>query len=424
MKVKREVWLLLLVNGFIVLNIIFRNLDLLAAIIDDEVSPYVLLESDLTPVTYQPVKKVVDYVGNEEIQMEPDRKLIIPKLIHQTYKNFDIPDKWNQTYKSIRVWNPDYTYMFWTDENSREFIEGYYPWFLETYDSYPYNIMRADVIRYFALWHFGGIYMDLDNGCDINMDPMLAFPAWFRKTDPTGISNDVMGSVPRHPFMLHVLNNLKNYNRNYHISYLTIMYSTGPLFLSVMFKQYLNKQWPSPGGDVRVLVPPDLSKYMINFFSQLPGSSWHQGDAWLIQFLGRHVVFTVLLVCGLIFGFLYAQYKLYQDPALVLANAIALTNAVVVRARRAARYVYRVAAKQTQGTGTGSPLSSRSGSPIDKALRTFSTWKREFGSAAVTTDDLDKKDGIVHMREVTSTDGTSDEDVEDACVYRKGGSLV
>jgi len=37
-----------------------------------------------------------------------------------------------------------------------------YPWFLETFDSYPYNIERADVIRYFALYHFGGIYLDLD----------------------------------------------------------------------------------------------------------------------------------------------------------------------------------------------------------------------------------------------------------------------
>lgn len=45
---------------------------------------------------------------------------------------------------------------------AREFIEKEYPWFLQTYDGYDHPIMRADVIRYFALRKFGGIYIDLD----------------------------------------------------------------------------------------------------------------------------------------------------------------------------------------------------------------------------------------------------------------------
>ena len=42
-------------------------------------------------------------------------------------------------------------------------IVARYPWFLETYDGYPYPIQRADSIRYFVLHHFGGIYIDLDD---------------------------------------------------------------------------------------------------------------------------------------------------------------------------------------------------------------------------------------------------------------------
>lgn len=67
--------------------------------------------------------------------------------------------------------------QLWTDENSRgilchegraditAFIEAKYPWFLPTFDSYPYNIQRADVIRYFALAYYGGNYLDLDLVC-------------------------------------------------------------------------------------------------------------------------------------------------------------------------------------------------------------------------------------------------------------------
>lgn len=53
--------------------------------------------------------------------------------------------------------------QLWTDADAREFIEKEYPWFLETFDGYPFNIQRADSIRYFVLYHFGGIYIDLDD---------------------------------------------------------------------------------------------------------------------------------------------------------------------------------------------------------------------------------------------------------------------
>ncbi len=38
-----------------------------------------------------------------------------------------------------------------------------YPWFLDTWDAYPFDIERADAIRYFALAHYGGVYLDLDD---------------------------------------------------------------------------------------------------------------------------------------------------------------------------------------------------------------------------------------------------------------------
>ena len=44
----------------------------------------------------------------------------------------------------------------------RDFIAKEYNWFLETYDAYPYPIQRADALRYFVVYHYGGIYADLD----------------------------------------------------------------------------------------------------------------------------------------------------------------------------------------------------------------------------------------------------------------------
>ena len=49
-------------------------------------------------------------------------------------------------------------------------IKEYYPWFLDTYNSYPYNIQRADAIRPFILYHYGGLYVDMDTFCLTNFD--------------------------------------------------------------------------------------------------------------------------------------------------------------------------------------------------------------------------------------------------------------
>ena len=63
--------------------------------------------------------------------------------------------------------------MLWTDESAHQFMETHYPSFLQMYDSYKYNIQRADSIRYFLLHHFGGIYMDLDIGCRRRIDSLI-----------------------------------------------------------------------------------------------------------------------------------------------------------------------------------------------------------------------------------------------------------
>jgi mannosyltransferase OCH1-like enzyme len=87
--------------------------------------------------------------------------MTIPYLIHQTWKTDTVPDHWKSSYER---WNqvPDFTYKLWTDEMNRQLIADHYSWFLEKYDSYAYNIQRADAARYFILHRYGGIYCDLD----------------------------------------------------------------------------------------------------------------------------------------------------------------------------------------------------------------------------------------------------------------------
>ena len=251
---------------------------------------------------------LIDYELNSQTL---DKPALIPKIIHQTYKNENIPEIWKPGQQACIDLHEDYQYILWTDEMAREFISEEFPWFLETWDKYPYNIQRADAIRYFALYHYGGIYIDLDDGCERRLDPLLTVPAFVRKTIPTGISNDVMGSVPNHPFFLKAMESLHKYQRNWLVPYITIMISTGPLFLSVIWKQY--KRWGIPeAGKVRVLMPENYKGYQYSFFAIAPGSSWHMSDANFIKSLANHLVLAVIGGFCIALAILAVEYLFYS----------------------------------------------------------------------------------------------------------------
>lgn len=185
--------------------------------------------------------------------------------------------------------------MLWTDASSREFIANEYPWFLDTFDGYTYPIQRADAIRYFVLYHFGGVYIDLDIGCTKRLDPLLPYNIILPRTKPVGVSNDLMFAEKKHPFMAQTIHNLISWDYSWVLNYPTVMFSTGPMFLSFQYGIWNAGNPPTaeyPGGEVRILpkslygknaLPEDVPN---SFFTHYYGSSWHADDAAFIGFLG------------------------------------------------------------------------------------------------------------------------------------------
>ncbi|KAF3924967.1 hypothetical protein AA313_de0200302 [Arthrobotrys entomopaga] len=252
--------------------------------------------STLISLLFEDVSR--DLIPKAEVELEQaaefkNRPALIPKIIHQTYKTAEIPERWKLPTQEIRDKHPDYEYKLWTDESSREFIEKEYPWFLDTFDGYDHPIMRADVIRYFVLRKYGGVYIDMDVGCKRPLDPLLAYPAWARKTEPTGISNDVMGAVPEHPFFVRVTDSLQGYDRHWVMPYITIMASTGPLFLSIIWKKWTGQELDE-SARVRILMLPEQQQHEWSFFRVYHGSSWHTSDAQTIFWMRQHVPHLVI----------------------------------------------------------------------------------------------------------------------------------
>ena len=147
---------------------------------------------------------------------------MIPPILHQTWKNDDIPEQFQAWVESWGRHNPGWTRMFWNDRTLLEFVAEHYPDFLPTFLSYKEGIRRADAGRYLLLHHFGGVYADLDCECVAPFDPIMAenrvvlcqeppahFPgqAVFRGL-PYLLFNGTMASPPGHPFWMHLLSYL------------------------------------------------------------------------------------------------------------------------------------------------------------------------------------------------------------------------
>lgn len=248
-----------------------------------------------------------------------------------------------------------------------------------------YPIQRADAIRYFVLYHYGGVYIDLDIGCRSRLDSLLAFPVVLPKTIPVGVSNDLMFSEKGHPFMAQTIHNLITFDHSLVLNYPTVMFSTGPMFLSAQYGLYTASQPRSPehpGSEVRILPKALYGKNAKPgeatnaFFTHHYGSSWHADDAAFITFLGKWGkllmwIGMIILVLGVLKLFLQRRVKSRHGERSRPRFAFGRYDVVLPRAsQRDGRFhidlgFVTVAESQTEPS---SPLSSLASEPSSPSL--------------------------------------------------------
>lgn len=133
-------------------------------------------------------------------------------------------------------------------------------------------------------------------GCKRRLDRLLVYPVILPKTIPVGVSNDLMFAEKGHPFLEQTIHNLITFDHSWVLNYPTVMFSTGPMFLSAQYGFWTSSHSPPPdmpGGEIRILpkslygknAKPEEAPHA--FFSHYYGSSWHADDAAFIGFLGK-----------------------------------------------------------------------------------------------------------------------------------------
>jgi hypothetical protein len=172
---------------------------------------------------------------------------MIPKIIHQTWKSQNVPDRFAGQATSWKTRNPRWQYVLWTNRMLLDFVAARYPQLLAVYCAYLKPVQRADAARYMLLHHFGGIYADLDTECLAPCDDLEAedrvvlcheppshWPAHAPyRGHPFILFNGVMASPQGHRFWNALLDRLPET-----ATAPDVLDATGPCFLTGLYQGF------------------------------------------------------------------------------------------------------------------------------------------------------------------------------------------
>lgn len=116
---------------------------------------------------------------------------MIPKVIHYCwFGRGQMPELAKRCIESWKKYLPDYEIKEWNEDN---FELDMYPYVREAYDNRKFAFV-TDVVRLYALYHEGGIYMDTDVEVLKPLEPFLHHHAFSGFEDDKNIPTGIMAS--------------------------------------------------------------------------------------------------------------------------------------------------------------------------------------------------------------------------------------
>lgn len=123
---------------------------------------------------------------------------VIPQVIHCCW--FGGKPLTSLAQKCIESWNkylPEYPIITW---NEKTFDVDSVPFTQEAYNCKKYAFV-SDYVRLWALYHYGGIYMDTDVEVISDLDKFMNFQAFSGFEQDNYMPTGIMAAVPHHPWI-------------------------------------------------------------------------------------------------------------------------------------------------------------------------------------------------------------------------------
>lgn len=217
---------------------------------------------------------------DSDCQIYSEKKMKIPKIIHQIWVGPNpIPEKYKEYMNTWKRDYPDWEILLWTDKevSELELINQ------DLYDQSSKYAQKADILRYELIYNIGGFYIDCDFESLKNMEEILSdfeFISSYEHFSHRFIANGFFGSIPKHPLLANIIDNLKNnYNENIEKP---INYQTGPIY----FTKEINKFQNSPDNNTLhifenfILYPYYWNENLPNKYYNYTYAVHHWGSSW------------------------------------------------------------------------------------------------------------------------------------------------
>lgn len=197
------------------------------------------------------------------------------KIIHQIWIGpYEIPEKERMFADKIKLAHPDFHYMFW---NNIPKLPDELQLLIKYYTSINEWIRIADLLRYYIINEYGGIYIDCDYELinpitTLNLENYRGFIPLHYNPGET-ICNSVFGFEKQHPIINAVCDKLKSLNPNYN-------HWLGPNFFGQTIKEYLGYL----DKDTDVTIDAALARYGIK--------TMHSRGEFKVNYLLHHYHYT------------------------------------------------------------------------------------------------------------------------------------
>ncbi|MEJ3621594.1 glycosyltransferase family 32 protein [Brachymonas wangyanguii] len=121
---------------------------------------------------------------------------MIPKIIHYVWLGGDMPLLQKACIETWPIHCPDYEIRLWNESNIPE------DEMLEDLLKKRQYAFASDYIRLWALYNFGGFYLDCDIELVKSLDVLRAYEAFLVEESPGRVTNGACGSIKGNEFFL------------------------------------------------------------------------------------------------------------------------------------------------------------------------------------------------------------------------------
>lgn len=188
--------------------------------------------------------------SNDNMEGTVESLVVIPKILHQSWKTAELPsaaDRWHRSWLTL---NPDFEHRFYNDDECLDFVRRNAAQFLDVYQGLTTAIQRADLFRYLVVYVAGGVWADIDMECLRPISPLLKSSRMILSVETkitrtrqgelgyrgrVQLANCIFAAEPRHWFLWRLLDSIRRYEPTEFPTDEDVESSTGPRILTRCF---------------------------------------------------------------------------------------------------------------------------------------------------------------------------------------------